>query len=119
MKKRGPKPMPVRVRGTVYNSVKECAAAFGVSEGTVYSALTRGRMDYLGLGVNWDRYQRRGVEMTLAGKKFPSQKAVDRFLGKTHQYTGDLIRKKQLHKLEQQVADRLRKQLDQSEQVDG
>ena len=44
----GPEPLPVRVRGTIYPSARAAAEAIGVTPSTVYSALMRGREDYIG-----------------------------------------------------------------------
>lgn len=43
----------VRVRGQLFDSVPACAEHFGLSPGTVYCALARGRPDTIGLGRAW------------------------------------------------------------------
>ena len=47
--KRGPVACPVKVRGVVYPSIKECAAHFGYSETHIRTLLNQGRVDMLGL----------------------------------------------------------------------
>lgn len=47
--KRGPVACPVRVRGVVYPSIKECAKHFGYSETHIRTLLNQGRVDMLGL----------------------------------------------------------------------
>jgi hypothetical protein len=43
--------MRVRVRGTIYDSVPEAAAALNVSPKSVYVSAHRGRLDTLGVGA--------------------------------------------------------------------
>lgn len=47
---RGRFKMSIEVRGTVYESAEAAAEALGVKTESVYSALNRGRIEYLGLG---------------------------------------------------------------------
>ncbi len=79
--------MRVRIRGTIYESVDEAAAALGVSKKTVYWAINHGNPDMLGLGrprpprsgnANLDNSK----PVTVAGKYFPSISALARFLGR-------------------------------------
>lgn len=45
----------VRVRGQVFPSARACADHFGVSIGTVYSQINRGRADFIALGKGGKR----------------------------------------------------------------
>lgn len=85
--------MRVDVRGTIYESVAECAAAIGRSKTTVYRAIDLGRTDQLGLG-RVHKYKRIGNQCVgtskpqcVAGIWFPSIAALGRFIGKDTSHT--------------------------------
>lgn len=79
--------MRVRVRGTTYESVKDCAAALGVSPKTVYTAVNYGNPDKIGTGRprppgSGNQNIDNSKPVTIAGKHFPSISALARFLGR-------------------------------------
>jgi hypothetical protein len=49
--------MKIEIRGKVYHSADEAALVLGVSRNTIYSALSKGTLDTVGLGPG--RYDRR------------------------------------------------------------
>lgn len=82
--------MRVEVRGVVYESVEECAAALGVAKITVYTALKRGRTECLGLGAGRSRATRVAYGGAGGGRvrpvkygnlEFPSMRAFAEWLG--------------------------------------
>lgn len=72
--------MLVDVRGVIYPSTRAAARALGVSVDAVYSALNRGSIDKLGLGMT----QRKPV--TIEGITFRSMCAASRALGFSRSY---------------------------------
>lgn len=72
--------MLVDVRGVIYSSPKAASEALGVSREAVYSALSRGSMDKLGLGNT----RRKPVE--FEGVHFPSMSAASKALGFSRSY---------------------------------
>lgn len=76
--------MRVVVRGQEYRDVYECAAALGVKVGTVYAALSEGRMDGLGLGAGpkpGTPNLARSHPIEIGPFKFPSMRAASIALG--------------------------------------
>lgn len=51
----GPEPLPVEIRGVRYANALEAAKALGVKRNTIYCALGKGRIDYVGLGKGSNR----------------------------------------------------------------
>jgi hypothetical protein len=72
--------MLVGVRGVIYPSTRAAAEALGVSIEAVYSALSRGSMDKLGLGNT----RKKAVE--IEGLHFSSMCAASRALGFSRSY---------------------------------
>lgn len=86
MGKPGPRAtMPVLVRGRVFANVRECAEHFGLSVGTVYCALSRGKADSIGLGKGTQPGCRSGKgnakAVKLGNTIFRSKREADRALG--------------------------------------
>lgn len=81
--------MRVTIRGTTYQSVPEAAAALGVAPATIYSAVTRGRTDSIGLGKG-NRTPRRGGRppkpVKIGSVLFPSMAEASRALGFERRY---------------------------------
>lgn len=85
--------MRVTVRGVTYESVKECAKALGVTDVTVYSAISRGKADTIGVGAGrgpkingTHRGGRPRKPVTFYGVTFPSMAAASRALGMSTHY---------------------------------
>ena len=90
--------MRVKVRGTLYDSVRECAAALGISPKTVYWAINYGDPDKLGTGRSRPTKPRSprfdaSKPQRVADIWFPSISAVARFIGKDITHTRNAIRK--------------------------
>ena len=82
--------MRVDVRGTIYESVAECAAAVGRSPKTVYAAAANGTTDKLGTGRPVPYKPRpapKGRVVCVADVWFPSISALARFIGKDVSHT--------------------------------
>lgn len=73
--------MRVNVRGVIYESVRECAAALGVKPAAVYKAMQRGTLDNLGQPPNAPK------PITIGGVSFPSIAALARYIGKDTSHT--------------------------------
>lgn len=78
--------MRVLVRGRVFDSVRECAEALGVSKNTVYSAVHRGTTDTLGFGrgympENPDGKRGGATPIQIGPYKYRSEAAACRALG--------------------------------------
>lgn len=73
--------MRVKVRGTTYESVRECAAALGVKPAAVYKAMQRGTLDNLGQPPNAPK------SITIGDVSFPSIAALARYIGKDTSHT--------------------------------
>lgn len=90
--------MRVKVRGVIYESAKECAAALGVSPKTVYWAINYGDPDKLGMG-HPRAYKPRSPRFDASKPQrvadiwFPSISAVARYIGKDITHTRNAIRK--------------------------
>lgn len=91
--------MTVRVRGVTYRNAKEAASALGISKNTIYLHLCRGTIDSAGLGPGRAPGSRHGggchaKPVRIGPHSFPSQGAVDRFLGKRLGYTSQVLRRR-------------------------
>lgn len=79
--------MRVTVRGVTYPSAHEAAAAHGVAVATVYCAISRGRIDRLGLGPDYKARKHGGGQkpqpVTVAGQRFASLAELARAIGRT------------------------------------
>jgi hypothetical protein len=75
--------MRIQIRGVTYESVKEAAAALGVTIAGVYTALDRGRIDKLGLGKT------RPKKTVIGGIAFRSASDAARALGFGRSYFKD------------------------------
>lgn len=90
--------MRVQVRGVTYDSVEEAAEALGVKPVAVYSAVCRGRLDYLGMGPGRTRKpettaKARGKPVTIGGTTWRSMSALSVWLGREPKYAAQLIRR--------------------------
>lgn len=88
-------PMPVRIRGEVYPSAVAAAKALGVCKSTVYSALSRGNIDTVGLGRGRSKVVHKGGNpkaITIAGVTFSSMAEASLALGFTKKYLRDSLR---------------------------
>ena len=78
--------MRVEVRGVIYPSVKACAEALGVSTGSVYRALSSGKVKTLGIGKgNVSTSHKVLVKkkpLIVAGYPFPSIAALALTIGR-------------------------------------
>lgn len=82
--------MRVDVRGTIYETVAECAAAVGRSKKTVYAAINNGTTDKLGTGTLRPHRPRKAYgakPQCVAGMWFPSISALARYIGKDVSHT--------------------------------
>ena len=75
--KSGRKPKPITIRGQVFSSLKEAAEHFGLSESTIKSAKSNGRLDTVGLGkgyrtdeVKKEVYEKRKKQIHFQGCVF-------------------------------------------------
>jgi len=82
----------VKVRGVVYESVKEAAQALGMSVAGVYGALDRGKADLLGLGKTSPK------KTVIAGVEFRSMSAASEALGFDRRFLQDTWRSGSAHK---------------------
>ncbi len=99
--------MRVKVRGRVFASVWEAARWAGVEPRTVYSALSRGTLDTLGMGAGRKKEYRerygecdssgfvkgRARRLVLAGIEFESIRAAERWLGVRKGYLQQVLRR--------------------------
>lgn len=78
--------MPVAVRGVIYPSAHDAAAALGVKVATVYDAISRRDPDTLGLGRSYipakNRKSPKAKPVTVAGTKFRSIADLARQIGR-------------------------------------
>lgn len=94
--KRGPDPLPVKIRGQVFPTAKAAAAHFKVNISTVYHAIADGRADTIGLGRgNYPKDRRKSAsarEIKIGGKTYPSMAAASKALGFHPQYIRHVMR---------------------------
>ena len=76
MAKRGVKPMPVRINGVDYASVREAAEDIGLAISTIYGAIEDGRTESVGF-----RKGNGGKETVVDGVTYPSRQAAAKALG--------------------------------------
>lgn len=78
--------MRVSVRGKTYDSVEEAAKANNVAVASVYCALTRGNIERLGLGVDYEARKTKGGKppkpVSVCGIKFESMAELARAIGR-------------------------------------
>lgn len=67
--------MIVKIRGVIYASAKEAAAALGVAENTVYNAAALNKLDTVGLGRG---YGQKGKPKKRYAAEFARESAVFR-----------------------------------------
>lgn len=92
--------MPVMIRGVLYQSHKEAAAALGVSSSTISQSLKRtGSADTVGLGVSAGMYgnTNRAIPTTIWGYEFPSRTIAAEELGITRSQLTKWISKEASH----------------------
>ncbi|TMV83806.1 hypothetical protein FGG78_22295 [Thioclava sp. BHET1] len=84
----------VSIRGVTYRSAQEAADALGVSRCAVYSALSRGRPDVVGLGPGKQRPMPTTAwrEITIGGMTFASLSEASRALGCCESYISNVLR---------------------------
>lgn len=89
--------MPVVIRGTHYPTVTDAALALGVKKATIYSALSRGRIDFVGIGRGQrpkeNRISGRAKPCVIGGFAFTSMAAASVALGFRPKYLRDTLRK--------------------------
>jgi len=86
--------MRVIIRGTIYETVREAAAAFGVTTSYIYQALSRGRPDSIGIGMGRSPHPHpNGNRVTIHGITFPSYKAASLELGFDKHYVRVALRR--------------------------
>lgn len=78
--------MRVRVRGTIYQSVREVAEAFGMTRDGVYGAIYRGKADLIGLGKTSPK------KTVIGGVEFRSISAASKALGFDRRFLQDVNR---------------------------
>lgn len=105
--------MKLCIRGVHYADVNECAKALGVKPITVYSALSKGREQFLGTG----RGRSKGFKPTsvakpieLGGMKFRSHRQLSIFLGQCPQYVSGALANGRYHLIIAKMMKRLREQ---------
>lgn len=69
--------LPVMIRGVIYSSQAHAAKELGIKPPVINIALTRGREQYAGLGINYTRV----VQLEHKGKIYESGAALARALG--------------------------------------
>lgn len=79
--------MKVKIRGEVYETVRDAAKAFNVSTSYIYDAIERGREDVVGMGIGRKKDGKyNGNEVVLHGVTFPSMTAASLSLGFNRHY---------------------------------
>lgn len=95
VKKPGPVPYRVQVRGKIYANVYECAEAFNVTPQNVWGAINRGRADYIGLGRSRKHIPNAGKgsrkPFKIGSTVFLSQTAASLALGLAPDYIGKTL----------------------------
>ena len=92
--------MPVMIRGVLYQSHKEAAAALGISPSAISQRLKKtGSTDTVGLGVSAGMYgnTNRAIPITILGCEFPSRTIAAEELGITRSQLTKWISKKASH----------------------
>ena len=92
--------MPVMIRGVLYQSHKEAAAALGVSPSAISQRLKKtGSTDTVGLGVSAGMYgnTNRAIPITILGCEFPSRTIAAEELGITRSQLTKWISPKASH----------------------
>lgn len=82
--------MRVRIQGAVYDSVKDAAIAFNVTEQTILRVLREGREDRLKV-KRIDCKRGRPQPITIEGMTFPNRKAANAALGLPYNYLGQAL----------------------------
>jgi len=86
----------VKVRGETYKDVATAATALGVTEATIYCAVSRRDTETIGLGQGNRVNHRGGIPpkpITLGRITFPSMSAASRALGKSPRYVQQVLTK--------------------------
>lgn len=83
--------MPVVVRGVRFENAKACAAHFGIKVCTVYSLVSRGRADSIGLGCGSGAGGNRSIPFTIGGVTYESRRAASLALGLRARYITDAL----------------------------
>jgi hypothetical protein len=92
--------MPVMIRGVLYQSHKEAAAALGISPSAISQRLKKtGSTDTVGLGVSAGMYgnTNRAIPITILGCEFPSRTIAAEELGITRSQLTKWISPKASH----------------------
>ena len=92
--------MPVMIRGVLYPSQKEAAAALGVSPSAISQRLKKkGTAETVGLGVSAGMYgnTNRAIPITILGCEFPSRTIAAEELGNTRSQLTKWISPKASH----------------------
>lgn len=87
--------MPVEVRGQWFASVDDCAAHFQISTSCVYTHVSKGTPDSIGLGKglhNRGRATGRGKTLTLGPFTFRTMEQASLFLGFSKGYVSGALR---------------------------
>lgn len=108
--------MRVRVRGQVYETVRETAEALDVSVSTVKWAVQRGTTDWIGVGSGRSPRRRdmacrvgmpQPVEVEILGRRWESLGALSRWMGRHSGWASQVIRKRGRGALYEEVVARL------------
>lgn len=85
--------MSVKIRGTVYPTVRDAARAFKVSETNIRALLHRGRIDRVGMGKSRKTPgpQIPPKPIKVNGREFPSMQFLSLYLGKSKQWVSNTL----------------------------
>lgn len=86
MANKGPKPLPVRIRGVEYASAREAAKKFKVAVSTVYWMIGKGREDEIGKGRGCKGRRAPGIPFTVGPFTWPSRGKAEIALGLPRRY---------------------------------
>lgn len=89
--------MKVQIRDLTFDSVRAAARHFKLSEGTVYSMLSRGRADHIGLGSGGHRENAAAINakpFRIGEVTYPSMTAASLALGCNKKYIQDVLHKR-------------------------
>ena len=83
--------MPVVVRGMRFDNAHACAEHFGIKVCTVYTLVSEGRADKIGLGSGAGGGGNRSIPFTIGGVTYESRRAASLALGLRARYITDAL----------------------------